>query len=258
MDNKNDEFIVENIPDNSDSSQKSSSHSNSGKHRSHHHHHSSHSAHRHSSSHHRSGKKSKKSLSKSDYLKKTKKIIRKNKKLFTSIAVALAFVVLLAITAFVIDENQELKSLYGNGNESGDFAPVNIDISSFSEPVSLVNSATTAFMDSGYYDTPAEIIQPFKTGIRLDTGVGITLTYSLKNTASELYVVSAGAEIWEKNLYSESIFYSFDGANNTINIPNLKTNTPLLFQNKCNLIQRRCRRKNRRILHSRIAPHHVR
>lgn len=196
-------------PETSDINSRSSHHEHSHSHSNHHHHHS------HSRSH-SSSKSSKKNLK-----KKIKKFLKNNKYLFNTLVIVAVLAVVISVAAVVV---VEIRKNNGVGSENGvnPNSIVSLDISELSSPIPTLSDAASLYLQSDLSSSADALIQPYRNSGRLDVGSPVTLSYSIRMNSSDLFVVSAGAEIWESSVVEKQHKYvRFQGSKNTVDVYNL-------------------------------------
>ncbi len=185
-------------------------HHSSHRHRSHHHH-----------SHHSSHKHSSKSKNKSQFISKLKKYLKNNKYVFRSLIVAVIAVVVLAGAAVIVTELN--RNSYGEAKSdtlSGSI--VKLSVSSFDKPVLLVPEIAEKYLESDSSVSLLDMIIDSDITERIDIGVPVTLSYDIRISSDEAFIVSASAEIWKDGaIDSPHIFKEFEGTRNSLNIYNL-------------------------------------
>lgn len=192
--------------------------SESGSHHHSHHHSSHHHSHHHSKKH--SGKKNR-------LMKKLKNSFKGDKKLLMIIISVFTAVVVLCLGFFLIKGTDDIKTGIGQSEQK---TVIPIEVSTFTEPVSLANEAVVEYMNSSPHIIGTDVFKAYRKTGRLDKGLGVTLSYSLGNLPSDIYVTSANAEVWEESDFENAWFVSFSGAETSLKVYNLKSGTHYFYR----------------------------
>jgi len=226
-----DDAVIQQVENNVNSENEDNSLDNttrrSGEH-SHHHHHRHHS--------HKSRHKSSKSKTKKNNKKNEKflRFVEKNKKYLIWVGVGLAFLLVLIVVGVIIDsQNNADDSLTDQSNPIVNAAAesLTVEIPFFTKEANLNNLATSELVNCGSDVSVMAIYKKHASAEnRLDVGLPVRLSYTLKNVPGEYTVKSAEYVISESKDFKNPQVISTDGFVTKIDVYNLKTGTRYYYR----------------------------
>lgn len=195
-------------------------------HHSHHHH--SHHHHSHHRSHHRHHRHRKPSSRKKAAFKE---FMAKNKKRIANAVVALVFVAVLIVVGFYVDNSHYKKEKkQSKASSSAGNSYINIKIPFFTEDVVIVGPAVEKLAESYPEVTATEIFQQLEGKERLDTGLPVTISYSIEGIPEGYRIKSVKVSVSESSDFSNAIVVNPKVSDKSAKIYHLKTNTKYYFR----------------------------
>lgn len=183
-----------------------------------------------------SSKKKRKLKSKKNNKKKEKflRFVEKNKKYLIWVGVGLAFLLVLIVVGVIIDsQNNADDSLTDQSNPIVNAAAesLSVEIPFFTKEANLNNLATSELVNAGS-DVSVMAIYKKHASVenRLDVGLPVRLSYTLKNIPGEYTVKSAEYVISESKDFKNPQVISTDGFVTKIDVYNLKTGTQYYYR----------------------------
>lgn len=186
----------------------------------HSHHHSHHSHHHHHHSHKRKSKSS-----------KAKRFIKRNKYKLANAGVALMFVLILVIVGVLLD-NKSGKSYSSDsdGIQLESQATLQLGIPFFDKDFVIVNSAVAEYMSSENVNNATSIYKKYAASGRLDTGVPVTLSYSVNGIPDGYSVKNAELLVSENEDFSQSTVFYLSAEKTSADVYNLKADTQYYYR----------------------------
>ncbi len=220
MDNKDNEIIR---LDQDESGIVNSPEENEGSHYSHgdHHHHSHH--------HHHSRKR------RNSKKEKAKRFLKRNKYKIANIFVTVLFISILAALGFMLDKHGFSKKddssspSVSTGVEITD-STLQLEIPLFKNDIVLVSPAVAKYMESDISVSASDVYDYYAALGRLDTGLPVTLWYSIKGIPSGYTVRSAELFVSENSDFKSPLVFSLSGDETSVDVYNLKTNKQYYYR----------------------------
>lgn len=189
--------------------------------RSHHHHHRHHD-HRHH--HHRRSSNKK--------IKKFVAFCKKNRSVLINVVSCTVSVILIIITAVVIDVSQRKGTEKGKSNITNVTESImQIETSVYNKEISLVSEAVLRYINPDNTNSAFEVYRAFdghKGGLNM--GLPLNFTYRVAGLPSAVEVIQAELYISEHLDFQNPLIYNLDIDNSNIEIHNLKTGTKYYYK----------------------------
>ena len=198
---------------------------NSSEHRGHSHHSSKrhHHHHHHHHSHNRRNKES-----------KFKQFVRHNRKKLLKIAGIAVIVALLVLIAFLMDEHISFKDEVEEETPSAvkeTGTTIQLEIPLFTKEVPLVSSAVVSYMNAEDGVPISEILSLYDDSTeRMDAGLPVTLSYSVKGIPDGYSVKGAKILVSENENFTSSKVYTLKTGGTEVDVYHLKTGTKYYYR----------------------------
>lgn len=182
-------------------------------HHSHHHHH-----------HHHSHRKKSKSS-------KAKRFIKRNKYKIANAGIAIMFAFVLIVLGISLDNKSEkIKNADSDSIQLDSQATLLLEVPFFNKDFVIVNRAVVEYTESENVNDAANIYKKYSASGVLDTGLPVTLSYSVKGIPEGYSVKNAELYVSENKDFSKSVVYNLSADKTSVDVYNLKTDTQYYYR----------------------------